>query len=122
MIENNPMYVKSKTMLKRMNSLINPDDNDRLRPSNPDQLVYTPDSPPAQLGQQDHPLDVVVLQQVDVRPHVGDWADVHHHHVVDLRVLLLVKATRDNHGEAFFFSLSAIRFAQMKNHIVHRNP
>ena len=116
------MLEKLGTRKSLKNSLINPDDNDRFRPPHPDQLVYASDSPPAQLRQQDHPLDVVVLQQVDVRPHVSDRADVHHHHVVDLRVLLLVKTTRDNHDEAFFFPLSVIRWAQMKNHIVHRNP
>ena len=116
------MSEKLGTTSSERHSLINPDDDNGFRPSHPDQLVYAPDSPPAQLRQQDHALDVVVLQQVDVRPHVGDRADVHHHHVIDLRVLLLVKTTRDNHDEAFFFSLSAIGWAQMKNHIVARNP
>ena len=85
----------------KINLLVNPDHHDRLCPSDPDQFVDTPDSPPAQLGQQDHALDVVVLEQVDVGAHVRDRTDVDHHHVVDLGVLLLVEPARDNHGAAF---------------------
>ena len=85
----------------KSNLLVNPDHHNGLCPADPDQFVDTPDPSPAQLGQQDHALDVVVLEQVDVGAHVRDRTDVDHHHVVDLGVLLLVEPARDNHGAAF---------------------
>lgn len=39
-----------------------------------DELVDRADAPAAELGEQDHPLDVVVLEQRDVRAHLGDRA------------------------------------------------
>ena len=87
----------------RGNLLVNPDHHNGLCSSDPDQFVDTPDSSPAQLGQQDHALDVVVLQQVDVGAHVRDRTDVDHHHVVDLGVLLLVEPTRYHHPGGIYF-------------------
>ena len=52
--------------------LVDPDDDDALVASDPDQLVDGADTPARQLTQQDHALDVVVLQQVDVRAHLRD--------------------------------------------------
>ena len=53
----------------------------------------SPNTPPGQLRQKDHSLNVVVLQQMDVGAHVGDGAHIDHHHVIYLGELLLVEAT-----------------------------
>ena len=76
-----------------------PDDNDWLCSSDSDQLVDGPDSSSGQLGEEDHALDVVVLQQMDVRAHVGDGPDVDHDHVLHFRELLLVESTGERHAE-----------------------
>ena len=59
-------------------------------------LYYTdflPNTSPGELREQDHALDVVILEQVDVGSHVSDGPDVDHHNVVYLGKLLLVKST-----------------------------
>merc|ERR1719458_1706806 len=80
--------------------LVDPDDHHGLGPAHPDELVDAPDPPPGELGQQDHALYVIVLQEVDVCAHVGDTPNIHHHHIVHLGVFLLVEPAGDDHGWA----------------------
>ena len=53
-----------------------------------DELGHRADAS-AKVRRGDHPLDVVVLQQLDVRAHLADGLDLHHHHLVHLRELRL---------------------------------
>ena len=65
-----------------------------------DQLLDGPYTSTGQFAQQDHPLDVVVLQQFDVGTHLGDLLDVDHDDVIDLRVLVLVKSAMGDRHDA----------------------
>ena len=57
------------------------------------------DRPPSLiLPEENHALDVVVLQQVDVGAHVGDGPYVDDDHIVDLGELLLVEPALQRHG------------------------
>ena len=80
--------------------LINPQNHNNLVPIHPDELVDAPDPPPAELGEEDHALLVVVLEQVHVGAHLGDGTDLHHDDVVDLGKLVLVHAAVDVVGAA----------------------
>lgn len=51
---------------------INPQHDNNLVPSNTDKLLDGPDTSPGQLGEQDHAVDVVVLEELDVGAHLGD--------------------------------------------------
>lgn len=66
-------------------------DGDLVAP-HADQLLHGPDPPPRELAQQDHPVRVVVLQQLHVRPHLRDLLHVHHHQLLYLGVLRFVEA------------------------------
>ena len=72
--------------------LVDPHDDDGLSFAHSDELVDGADAPPGELGQQDHALDVVILEQADVGAHLRDLTHRHHHHVVDLGKFLRVKA------------------------------
>lgn len=71
------------------------DDHHTLIAADADELVDGADPPTRQLAEQDHALDVVVLQQADVGPHLGDGAHVHHDHVLHLWEPVLVEATAE---------------------------
>lgn len=75
--------------------LVDSDDDDALVAADADELVDGADTSAGQLAQEDHALDVVVLQQADVGPHLGDRPHVHHHDVVHLREPVLVKPTAE---------------------------
>ena len=77
--------------------LIHPDDDHAFVPPDAHQFVDGTNAPPRQLAQHDHALDVVVLEQAYIRAHLRDGAHVHHHHVFQLRVAMLVEPTRERH-------------------------
>mmetsp|Transcript_38779 Transcript_38779/g.92846 ORF Transcript_38779/g.92846 Transcript_38779/m.92846 type:complete len:238 (+) Transcript_38779:395-1108(+) len=56
----------------------------------PDQLVHRADAAARELREQDHALDVVILEQAHVRAHLRDRTHLHHHDVVDLGKLVRV--------------------------------
>ena len=62
-----------------------------------------PDTSPRELRQKNHTLDVVVLQEMDVGPHVRDGANIDHHHVVNLRKPLLVEPAGQHHLGGWYF-------------------
>ena len=47
-------------------------------------LVDGADTSTRQLAEEDHALDVVVLQEADVGAHLGDGPHVHHHDILHL--------------------------------------
>ena len=67
--------------------------DDDLVPADTDELVDRTNTTARELRQQDHALDVVVLEQRHIGAHLGDAAHVHHDEIIDLRVLLLVVPT-----------------------------
>ena len=77
--------------------LVHPDDDHAFVPPDTHQFVDGTNAPPRQLAQHDHALDVVVLKQAYIRAHLRDGAHVHHHHVFQLRITMLVKPTRERH-------------------------
>lgn len=82
---------------------INTYNNNRFSFANSDKFVNRPNTPPGQFRQQDHALDIIILQQVNVRAHLRDATHRHHHNILDLRVLLHVKPTREHHLFSYFF-------------------
>jgi hypothetical protein len=52
--------------------LVYSEDNDDLVAPNPDQLLDTPDTTSREFGKQNHAVDVVVLEELDVGSHIGD--------------------------------------------------
>lgn len=72
---------------------VNSDDDDALVAADADELVDGADTSPRQLAQEDHALDVVVLQEANVGPHLGDWPHVHHDDILHLWEPVLVKPT-----------------------------
>ena len=71
--------------------LVDSQHDDDLVAANADQLLDAPNTPPRQLGEEDHAVDVVVLEELDVCSHLGDLHDLDHNKALQLRVLLLVK-------------------------------
>ena len=61
-----------------------------LDPTHLDETADAPNLMPRELGEQDHALDVVVLEEWDVGAHVGDVLHLNHHCHVNLWVLCLV--------------------------------
>lgn len=72
---------------------VHPEDHHRLLPAHLYEAADAPDPAAGEFREQNHPLDVVVLQQGDVGSHVGDVLHLHHHRHVHLRVLGLVHPT-----------------------------
>ena len=70
--------------------LVHPHDDHDLVSSYPNKLRHGSDTSPRQLRQQNHALDVVVLQQPDVGAHVGNGPHIDHDDLVNLGVLVLV--------------------------------
>ena len=83
---------KTLILLKSL-LLINPKDHHGLDASHLDQATHTMNPTPRELGEEDHALNVVVLEQVDIRAHVEDVIDLNHHRHVHFRVLHFVHAT-----------------------------
>lgn len=83
--------VKQPTFL-----FVHSDNHDTLVASDADKFVDGADATAWELTQQDHSLDVVVLQQADVSAHLSDGAYVHHHHILHLRETVLVKPTAES--------------------------
>lgn len=52
--------------------LVDSQDNNDLIAADSDQLLDRSDTSSGKLGEQDHSVDVVVLQQLDVSSHLGD--------------------------------------------------
>ena len=77
--------------------LVHADDDDDLVAADADQLVDRADAATRELTQQHHALDLVVLEQADVRAHLGYLTHVHHHDLVALGKLVLVETTRKRH-------------------------
>lgn len=75
--------------------LVYSDDHHAFIASDADEFVDGPNASAGQLAQQDHALDVVVLQQTDIRAHLSDGANVHHHHILHLREAMLVEPTAE---------------------------
>jgi hypothetical protein len=92
--------------------LVDTQHDDDLVATDADQLLDTSDTTPRKLGKQDHAIDVVVFEELDVGSHIGNLATassvsavataaaldksylfyVDHHKGINLRVLLLVEA------------------------------
>ena len=75
--------------------LIHSDHHHALVSPYSDQLVNGADAPPGQFTKHYHPLYVVVLQQVHIRAHLSDGANVHHHYIFLLGVTVFVESTGD---------------------------
>ena len=58
---------------------------------------HSPDTSSRELREQDHALDVVVLEKVNVGAHVSNGANIDHDHIIYLRELLFIEPTRQNH-------------------------
>lgn len=69
---------------------INTENHDRLLAANLDETANAADTAAGELGEEDHALNVVVLEEGDVCAHVGDVLHLDHDGHVDLGVLGLV--------------------------------
>jgi hypothetical protein len=85
--------------------LVDAQHDDDLVAADADELLDAADAPPRQLGEEDHAVDVVVLEELDVGAHLGDLTvslaargrkthlhDLDHDEALQLGVLLLVEA------------------------------
>lgn len=72
---------------------VNSYDHDALVPADADEFVYGADASPGQLAQEDHALDVVVLQEADVGSHLSNGPNIDHHHIFHLWEFVLVEST-----------------------------
>lgn len=61
----------------------------------PDEFVDGSDSSSGELTEQDHPLDVVVLQQTHIGAHLCYRSDIDHHHIFHLWKPVLVESTAE---------------------------
>ena len=52
--------------------LVHTEDNHDLVAPDADELLDTPDTTARELGEEDHAVDVVVLEELHVRTHLGD--------------------------------------------------
>lgn len=52
--------------------LVNPQHNNNLVPANSDQLLDGSDTSSRQLGQQNHAINVVVFEKLDIGAHFGN--------------------------------------------------
>ena len=74
---------------------VDSDDDHTLVAAYADELVDGADTSTGQLAQEDHALDVVVLQKADVGAHLSDGPHVHHHNIIHLWEPVLVKSTAE---------------------------
>lgn len=72
--------------------LVDAKHHDGLDAADLDEAADGADPAAGELGEEDHALDVVVLEEGDVGPHVGDVLHLDHHRHVHLRVPRLVHA------------------------------
>lgn len=92
----NEAMIRATSLLPSLTLLfVYSDDHHALVAADADELVDGADAPAGQLAQQDHALDVVVLQEADVGAHLGDGAHVHHHHILHLWEPVLVESTAE---------------------------
>ena len=52
--------------------LVHTKNHDDFVPANADELLYTSDTSSRQFGEQDHSVDVIVFEELDVSPHFRD--------------------------------------------------
>lgn len=72
--------------------LVDPEDHDGLDSAHLDEAADTSNPTAGELREENHALDVVVLEKRDVGAHVGDVLDLDHHRHVHLWVPGLVHA------------------------------
>lgn len=84
------LYLSTLTLL-----FVYSDDDHALVAAYADELVDGADTSTRQLAQEDHALDVVVLQKADVGAHLSDGPHVHHHDILHLWEPVLVKSTAE---------------------------
>ena len=72
--------------------LVDSENNDDLVLANTDELLDGTDATSGQFTEQDHSLNVVVLEQLDVGAHLGDLADIDHDQVIHLGELVRIHA------------------------------
>ena len=87
--------------------LVDTEDHDGLDAADLDEAADAANTTAGELREQDHALDVVVLQKRHVRPHVGDVLHLNHHRHVHLRVPRLVHTTFQVRTHPSMISLSA---------------
>lgn len=61
--------LRRRSRRRRTFVFINTDDHNDFVVPNPNQLLHAPDPTPRQLAEQDHAVDVIVLEQLDVDAH-----------------------------------------------------
>jgi hypothetical protein len=71
---------------------VDSENDDDLVAPNANKLLDGADAAAGELGEEDHALDAVVLEQLHVRAHLRDLADLDHHELVHLRIPRLVVA------------------------------
>ena len=106
---------KTLILLKSL-LLINPKDYHGLDASHLDQATHAMNPTPRELGEEEHALNVVVLEQVDVRAHVGNVIDLNHHRHVHFRALHFVHAALQvgrvrRHGLGIVVASEFLRFS-----------
>ena len=70
--------------------LVDAEHHDGLDAADLDEAADAPNAAAGELGEENHALDVVVLEERDVGAAVGHALDLDHHRLVDLRVPRLV--------------------------------
>lgn len=78
--------------------LVDTKDHDGLDAADLDEAADAANTAPRELGEEDHALDVVVLEEGHVRAHVGDVLHLYHYRRVHLRVLGFVHAALEVGG------------------------
>src|ERR1700761_8719314 len=73
--------------------LVDSEDNHHLVLADTDELLDRTDTTSGQFTEQDHALNVVVLEQLHVSTHLGNLTHVHHDEIIDLGELARIHAT-----------------------------
>lgn len=76
--------------------LIHTNDHHTFIASDADEFVDGSDSSSGELAEQDHALDVVVLQQTHIGAHLSYRSDIDHHHIFHLWKPVLVESTAES--------------------------